>query len=51
MFPEKNSVWRSLSLMGRLGGCAGIYKELPEKERQNIIGLYDGEIRYTDEAC
>jgi arylsulfatase A-like enzyme len=50
MFLEKNPVWRSLNLMGRLGGYAGIYSELAEKERQNIIGLYDGEIRYTDEA-
>jgi arylsulfatase A-like enzyme len=26
------------------------YKSLPEPVRQNIIGLYDGEIRYTDEV-
>lgn len=50
MFLEDNPVWRSLNLRGHLGGYAGIYRELPEKERQNIIGLYDGEIRYTDEA-
>jgi arylsulfatase A-like enzyme len=50
MFLEEDSAWRSLNLMGHLGGYAGIYSELTEKERQNIIGLYDGEIRYTDEA-
>jgi arylsulfatase A-like enzyme len=50
MFLEDDPVWRSLNLMGYLGGYAGIYRELAEKERQNIIGLYDGEVRYTDEA-
>ncbi|MBN2409546.1 MAG: sulfatase [Candidatus Aminicenantes bacterium] len=50
MFLEDDPVWRSLNLMGRLGGYSGIYRELTEKERRNIIGLYDGEIRYTDEA-
>jgi arylsulfatase A-like enzyme len=50
MFLEENAVWRSIDLMGHLGGYAGIYSELAEEERRNIIGLYDGEIRYTDEA-
>jgi arylsulfatase A-like enzyme len=50
MFLEENPVWSSLNLMGYLGGYAGIYRELPEKERRNIIGLYDGEVRYTDDA-
>jgi arylsulfatase A-like enzyme len=49
MFLEDNSRWRHLDLMSFLGGMQGIFKELTEKERQNIIGLYDGEIRYTDE--
>jgi len=50
MFLEEDAAWRSVNLMGRLGGYTGIYTELTEKERRNIIGLYDGEIRYTDEA-
>ena len=50
MFLEGDAVWSSLNLMGHLGGYAGIYRELPENERQNIIGLYDGEVRYSDEA-
>ena len=49
MFLEDDSRWRHLDLMSFLGGMQGIFKELTEKERQNIIGLYDGEIRYTDE--
>jgi len=49
MFLEKKARWRHLDLMSYLGGMQGIFKELPEKDRQNIIGLYDGEIRYTDE--
>jgi arylsulfatase A-like enzyme len=50
MFLEENPLWLSLNLMGTLGGYAGIYSELTERERQNVIGLYDGEIRYADEA-
>jgi arylsulfatase A-like enzyme len=49
MFLEENARWRHLDLMSYIGGMPGIFKELPEEERQNIIGLYDGEIRYTDE--
>jgi len=49
MFLEDDSRWRHLDLMSFLGGMPGIFKELSEKDRQNIIGLYDGEIRYTDE--
>jgi arylsulfatase A-like enzyme len=50
MFLEENPLWLSLNLMGRLGGYAGIFSELSERERQNVVGLYDGEIRYADEA-
>jgi len=49
MFLEENARWRHLDLMSYLGGMPGIFKELSEEERQNVIGLYDGEIRYTDE--
>ncbi len=49
MFLEEDARWRHLDLMSYLGGMPGIFKELSEKERQNVIGLYDGEIRYTDE--
>jgi len=49
MFLDDKPQWRHLNFSGYLGGKEGIYRKLPEKERQNIIGLYDGEIRYTDE--
>jgi arylsulfatase A-like enzyme len=49
MFLEEDPRWRHLDLMSFLGGMPGIFKKLSEKDRQNIIGLYDGEIRYTDE--
>jgi len=49
MFLEENPRWRHIDLMGFLGGMKGIFRELSEEDRQNIIGLYDGEIRYTDE--
>lgn len=49
MFLKEDAKWRQLDLIGYLGGNAGIFKSLPEAERQNVIGLYDGEIRYTDE--
>ncbi len=49
IFLRDKPKWRTLDLSGYLGGKKGIYRKLPEKERQNIIGLYDGEIRYTDE--
>ncbi|MBM3311858.1 MAG: sulfatase, partial [Candidatus Aminicenantes bacterium] len=32
------------------GGWASLFRPLPAEERQNIIDLYDGEIRYTDDA-
>lgn len=49
MFLEEKAKWRHLDLMNFLGGKPGIFKALTEEERQNIISLYDGEIRYTDE--
>jgi len=33
-----------------LGGKGGVFRPLSMEERENIINLYDGEIRYTDEA-
>ena len=49
MFLDENPRWRHLDLMSFLGGMKGIFRELTETDRRNIIGLYDGEIRYTDE--
>jgi len=36
--------------MGHLGGRSNLFKPLPEEELQNIVDLYDAEVRYTDEA-
>ncbi len=49
MFIEEDAKWKHIDLQSYLGGKPGIFKELTEKELQNIKGLYDGEIRYTDE--
>jgi len=47
---SKNAKWRYINLKGHLGGSRGIYKPLSPEEEQNIIDLYDGEIKYVDEA-
>jgi arylsulfatase A-like enzyme len=49
MFLEEGARWRTLDLIGHLGGKAGIFRKLSEEERENVVGLYDGEIRYTDD--
>jgi arylsulfatase A-like enzyme len=50
MFLSEDAKWRHINLMGHLGGKSNLFKPLPETERQNIVDLYDGEVRYTDEA-
>ena len=49
MFLKEGAKWRHIDLVNYLGGKPGVFKKVTEGERQNIIGLYDGEIRYTDE--
>ncbi len=49
MFLDEDSRFTHLDLLSYLGGKSSIFKPLPEKERENIIGLYDGEVRYTDD--
>lgn len=49
MFLDEEAKWKHLNLLNHLGGKKAIFRNLPEQERQNAIGLYDGEIRYTDE--
>lgn len=49
MFLSENSKWSHLNLTGYLGGKGAIFRDLSQEERQNIIDLYDAEIRYTDE--
>ena len=50
MFLDPDPLWKMIDVRSHLGGPGGKFKRLPEKERRNIIGLYDGEIRFTDEA-
>lgn len=43
--------WRSIRLQDVIGaGSPNLFRRLPPPERENIVALYDGEIRYTDEA-
>jgi arylsulfatase A-like enzyme len=50
MFLDEDWRWRLIDVGGYLGGPRSAFKKLPEVERRNIVGLYDGEIRYADEA-
>lgn len=49
MFLDDDAKWGHVDLIQHLGGNECLYRELPDEEKRNIIGLYDGEIRYTDE--
>jgi arylsulfatase A-like enzyme len=49
MYLEETARFGHIDLLGHLGGRSNIFRELPENDRRNIIALYDGEIRYTDE--
>jgi len=49
MYLNDESLFGNVDLIHHLGGKDSLYREIPELERQNIIDLYDGEIRYTDE--
>ena len=49
MFLDEKAKVGNIDLINHLGGKSNIFKNLPDDERRNIIGLYDGEIRYTDE--
>lgn len=49
MFLNEQSKVANIELIGHLGGKNSIFKPLSEDKRRNIIDLYDGEIRYTDD--
>jgi len=50
MFLRPDAKWKQFDVIRDLGGRPGIFNRLSESERDNLIGLYDGGIRYTDEA-
>ena len=49
VFLGHDSKLQKVKILDYLGGREGTFKPLSEKERQDFICLYDGEIRYTDE--
>lgn len=49
MFLDEEATLGTIDVLGHVGGSEGIFKPLPDSEKRNIIGLYDGEIRYVDE--
>lgn len=49
MFLNDESLFGHADLFYILGGQGNLYKPLPDAERQNLIDLYDGEIRYVDD--
>ncbi len=49
MFLDKDAKWQYIDYLLHLGGAEGIFNPHSEKEMKNIIDLYDGEIRFTDE--
>ncbi len=49
MYLNDDSLFGSADLFNHLGGKENLYKSLPQDERQNLIDLYDGEIRYVDD--
>jgi len=49
MFLAKDAEWKKVNLGELRLNHQHRFKPLSDKKRQNIIDLYDGEIRYTDE--
>jgi len=50
MFCDEDSKWDSIRYHDHLGGDKGRFQVLSEEEKQNVIDIYDGEIRFTDEV-
>ncbi len=49
MFLDDDSLFGHADLFNLLGGKENLYRPLPDAERQNLIDLYDGEVRYVDD--
>jgi len=49
IFLGHDSKLQKINILDYLGGREGTFKPLSDQERQDLIGLYDGEIRYTDD--
>jgi arylsulfatase A-like enzyme len=48
-FLSKNAKWKEADIIKILASRQGKYSQLTQDERENLIALYDGEIKYTDE--
>jgi len=49
-FQDAPTSLKMVNLGGHLGGPRAIFKPLSEAERRAVVGLYDGEVGYTDAA-
>jgi arylsulfatase A-like enzyme len=50
LFTAEDALWKGVDPYKIISQEEGQKTELSDKERENLIALYDGEIRYTDEA-
>lgn len=50
MFLRPDARWSQVDINEIFGGASGIYAELSEPDRHNVIALYDAGIRFTDET-
>ena len=50
MFLRPDARWSRVDINKVVGGRAGVYTELSEADRHNVIALYDAGVRFTDET-
>ncbi len=50
MFLDPDAPWKMIDIGSHLGGPRGLYRSLPDAERRAVVGLYDGEVRFADDA-
>ncbi len=51
VYSDHNAKWSKKNIWDALGGDLSFrYKDLGDEKRKNLIDLYDGEIKYTDEC-
>jgi len=49
-FLDPDAMFKSFDVIKDLDEGRGVFRPVSEATRRNIVGLYDGEIRYTDEV-
>lgn len=50
LFIDAKARWKTFDVVRDLGGAKGLFNPLGEADRNNVIGLYDAGIRYTDDV-